>query len=151
NPVRHYLGRVFATAASLVLALPIYDTQCGAKLMRSSPPMRALFALPFCSRWIFDVELLARYLASFGTQRGLYELPLRRWTDVGDSRVRARDFVRAGVDMAAIYRDYGIRRDREALLRVLRAWFGRRGGTGVVGTLLHYAVLPLIVQLFGTT
>jgi dolichyl-phosphate beta-glucosyltransferase len=151
NPARHYLGRVFATAASLVLALPIYDTQCGAKLMRASAQMRELFALPFGSRWIFDVELLARYLTSFGSRRGLYELPLRRWSDIGDSRVKSRDFVRAGAEIAAIYRDYGIRRDFDTLLRVLSAPFLRYVGAGGLGTLLHYGVLALLVQGFAAS
>ena len=85
---RHYLGRGFATAASLVLGLPVYDTQCGAKLFRAGEGMRSLFAVPFRSRWIFDVELLARLIrrrkavGEASVERGIYEYPLPEWRDV---------------------------------------------------------------------
>ena len=62
EPWRGVLGRSFAIAASHVLRLRIYDTQCGAKMLRVTPAMKAAFTRPFLSRWIFDVELMARVL-----------------------------------------------------------------------------------------
>ncbi len=111
SALRHYLGRVFATGASLTLGLPVYDTQCGAKLLRATPIARELFATPFLTRWVFDVELLARYgrLVSGHEppiERRIYELPLVQWTDVAGSKVRPWDFVRSGLELVRIWRAY---------------------------------------------
>ena len=61
---RHYLGRLFATVASLLLALPVYDTQCGAKFFRAGDRLRESLATAFRTRWAFDVELIGRLLAA---------------------------------------------------------------------------------------
>ncbi len=107
--VRHYLGRIFATTASLVLGVPLYDTQCGAKLFRMSPEIVRLFETPFRSRWIFDVEIVARFFCephSAGVGSLIHERPLERWRDVAGSKVRPRDFVRAVFELWTIRRAY---------------------------------------------
>lgn len=107
---RHYIGRAFATAASRVLRLPIYDTQCGAKLLRCTPQMRMVFAKPFLSRWIFDVEIVARYISVMKSPdeaaRHIYEFPLESWADVKGSKLEPRDFAQAAYDLFRISREY---------------------------------------------
>lgn len=103
---RHYLGRVFATAASLVLRLPIYDTQCGAKLFRADRRVREVFASPLTSRWVFDVEVLARLRSGLGdleAEQLLYEQPLRRWSDVPGSKLGPRHMLTALLDLLRIW------------------------------------------------
>ena len=110
---RHYPGRVFATVASRTLDLPVYDTQCGAKLFRCSPGLAAVFEAPFASNWAFDVELLARWIARRRDDglpplaEVLYEMPLMRWSERGRSKVGALDFPRGLLELARIRRRYG--------------------------------------------
>lgn len=123
NPMRHYAGRVFATAVSLSLGLPIYDTQCGAKLFRPTALLHRVLSRPFESRWIFDVEILARSLAAWKQagakpEEKLYELPLQTWVDVAGSKLKPRDFVRSFTDLLKI---------RHAYLRLLRSMGGEPG------------------------
>lgn len=109
---RHYTGRVFATIASLVLDLPVYDTQCGAKVFSRTARLQRILARPFLSRWIFDVELLSRYLddqpASADepgpSKSRIYELGLKTWIDEPGSKVRTKDGIRAFSDLYRIYR-----------------------------------------------
>ncbi len=112
RPLRHYLGRLFAAAASFVLRLQVYDTQCGAKLFRATPRIARLFASSFRTNWTFDVELLARFLQAESVAeresavRGLYEFPLPEWQDIAGSKVRAADFFKAAFELLNIHRTY---------------------------------------------
>jgi dolichyl-phosphate beta-glucosyltransferase len=112
NLARHYVGRVFATAAAAILGLAVYDTQCGAKMFRVNEDTAGLFREPFVAGWVFDVEIVARMLkARRGTARPpvsaiLYEHPLMVWRDIKGSKVPLRAFVTVAVDLARIWFRY---------------------------------------------
>jgi glycosyltransferase involved in cell wall biosynthesis len=113
--IRHYLGRVFATSASLFLKMPIYDTQCGTKLLRRTGALVHALSEPFLSRWIFDVELLGRLLIDSPNSSALLpqrvlEEPLWRWTDREGSKLGPKAMVVALLDLARVGIDLARRR-----------------------------------------
>src|SRR5262249_14604995 len=101
--LRHYLGRVFATAASLILRLRVYDTQCGAKFFRAGPALAAALATPFSSRWAFDVELIGRLLCEGLEPGGFLEVTVHKWAVGGGSKLKAEPMLRSGLDLALIW------------------------------------------------
>jgi glycosyltransferase involved in cell wall biosynthesis len=111
RPVRGWLGAEFARIVSLAFGQRFQDTQCGAKLFRLTPETIAAFSQPFASRWIFDVELLARlrqlWRASGNSLReSVYEYPLDQWEDVAGSKLKRGDFFKAFAELAAIWWRY---------------------------------------------
>lgn len=109
NEIRHYLGRIFATAASFALGLGVYDTQCGAKMFKVTDSLTELIEEPFSSKWIFDVELLARFAKLKGKNEAkelIYEFPLFTWHDIAGSKLKPSDFFKALWDLIQIYRLY---------------------------------------------
>ncbi|MBU2552381.1 MAG: glycosyltransferase [Proteobacteria bacterium] len=105
---RHLLGRFFATLASLLLDMPYYDTQCGAKLFRAGLA-RDVFRDRFLAVWCFDVEIMARIIASRGHDEALaiiVEVPLLSWVDRSGSRLNLAGMARALWELPVIFHRY---------------------------------------------
>jgi len=111
NYFRHFFGRVFATVVSNILNLPVYDTQCGAKIF-SRKICDDIFYEQFISPWLFDVELFARLLNVYGIERTIqisYEHPVCKWVDIDGSKVKPIYFLKAPFELLKIVRHYKLR------------------------------------------
>jgi glycosyltransferase involved in cell wall biosynthesis len=81
--LRHYTGRVFATLASAITGIPVYDSQCGCKLLKRAAFESAANRGLRASRFAFDVELLVALMQS-GCR--IVEFPLD-WREVAGGKV----------------------------------------------------------------
>ncbi len=79
---RHLTGRVFATVASVLLDLPVYDSQCGFKVIKRDV-FDAIFPTLVEQRFCFDVDLLLRLRLG---QHDVVEVPVD-WIDKEGSKV----------------------------------------------------------------
>lgn len=109
NPLRHYVGRIFATAASLLLHLPVYDTQCGAKLFRRECAQE-VFNKPFISKWIFDVEVILRIknwlnkkYSEKEIENYINEIPVFGWQEVAGSKIKLKHYLTALLDFIKLF------------------------------------------------
>ena len=108
---RHVLGRIFAACATGILGFPVYDSQCGAKIFRRDVAA-ILFGEPFLTRWLFDLEMLARLRNQIGVaaMAAAREVPVVEWTEVGGSKLRLREMVGVPVELVRIRSHYNIHR-----------------------------------------
>lgn len=94
SPIRHGLGRIFATLSSTAMGVQVYDTQCGAKWFTVNAPLTAALENSFRSRWAFDLELLLRLVGRIDQpapvidMNEILEVPLDIWIDVGGSKLK---------------------------------------------------------------
>lgn len=109
KPLRHYVGRIFATMASEILELPIYDTQCGAKIFHRTI-VETAFKEPFITTWLFDLEVIMRIMKEIGWDRFKEiskEIPLYEWIDKSGSKVKLSYVFRLPFDLLKIRWKYG--------------------------------------------
>jgi len=108
SAVRHILGRIFATFATTILRVPVYDTQCGAKIFRVDTSLREALTGKFHSRWAFDVELIGRLtrpsnVPSMLPWDGIVEIPLKHWADGKNSKLGFLGMIRTVFDLIIIW------------------------------------------------
>jgi dolichyl-phosphate beta-glucosyltransferase len=107
---RHVLGRIFATFATGILGFPVYDSQCGAKIFRRDT-VDVLFGAPFLTRWLFDLEMLARLRNHIGVtaMSAAREVPVGEWREVGGSKLRLREMMGVPTELIRIRSHYNLR------------------------------------------
>jgi len=103
-PLRHFVGRIYGTVASLALGVAVYDTQCGAKAFRTTTQLIEALSYPFSERWAFDVELLSRLTRGAGDSawQRIVEEPLLVWHAQPGSKLGLAQAARAGAALLRI-------------------------------------------------
>lgn len=105
---RHLSGRIIATIISDLLGIPVYDTQCGCKVIDRDLAEK-LFEEEFISKWLFDVEIFFRIINLYSREEirtMSVEIPLKSWIDAGDSKVKLSYFFKMWHDFYQIKKRY---------------------------------------------
>ena len=115
NDVVRSAFRKIASAAvgmviNLIIAMPVRDTQCGAKVFERSTATY-LFKQAFISRWLFDVELFIRIRNLYESQvmSRISEVGLLNWTEVEGSKISLTESLKFPVRLMEIAYSYRLR------------------------------------------
>ena len=83
--IRHFIGRIIAFIMSTFLQISIYDTQCGAKILKKEY-VNTIFKKKFHTKWLFDIEIFLR-LIKIKKNKKMHEKVLSEWIDVPGSKL----------------------------------------------------------------
>jgi dolichyl-phosphate beta-glucosyltransferase len=103
--IRHILGRVVTSILSFgpLHGIGVYDSQCGAKLFKNEI-CTLLFATPFKTKWLFDVELLRRLNKIKPANESVCEYPLKKWIHKDGSKIKLLDFYKIIKEIVILFR-----------------------------------------------
>jgi glycosyltransferase involved in cell wall biosynthesis len=112
---RHYLARIVSTFLAFSSSAFPYDSQSGLKFFVADESFTALLTQPFETRWLFEVELLARHVVLWKKELKIWEEPLNSWNDIAGSKITSYELLRIGREL--ITAQYLLRRSEKAMRR----------------------------------
>lgn len=101
---RHLSGRLIATFIDERFKIGCYDTQCGAKLFRTTI-IQPVIIQPFFTTWFFDVEILLRIRKLYGKIK-IFEYPLSLWQHVEGSKLNFFSLPEVVIDLKELMTNY---------------------------------------------
>jgi len=100
---RKIISLVCASMGRLATGLALKDTQCGAKLFRNTPHLKACLEAQFTAGWLFDVELFLRISNPKRQERkNFFEYPVLEWTEIPGSNIKFSDALKGGLKMTSL-------------------------------------------------
>ncbi len=99
---RHLIGRIVTTIFGAIWKEIPYDTQSGFKLFRNTEFFLDAISKPLNNRWFFDIGIVVRMANSQGRLPSIWEIPVRSWVDVSESKISIRESFRLAFEIPRI-------------------------------------------------
>ncbi|MEL6557172.1 MAG: glycosyltransferase [Bacteroidota bacterium] len=111
NPIRKMLSEIIRLLIFLIIRVKIYDSQCGAKVFKRAL-IPKIYETGFCSRWLFDVEIILRLRKMLGKKEFLkifLEKPLNSWVHMDGSKLGLKDSLMIPLNLSKIWVNYELK------------------------------------------